>query len=230
LPDIYSYDIVVALARPGCPLCRTVANDDRRLVDSFWREGKQDARARTRFFAAGGYCQHHGWLLHRLVDAQGAGAAIADLYGWLAEDDLNWLEKVSTALSQRKRGRKEIALRRRGRCPACRARDAAAERKVHFFLQALAEPRVHERYSRSEGVCFTHLSAAVAQALRADDRETALFLVDDWRKRLADVRAGLAEFDRKRDYHYADEPKGSEQQSWTEVIRRYVGEDFTGEA
>jgi len=229
LPDIFSYDIVVALARPGCPLCRTVAHDDRRLLDAFWREGKQDPRARRRFFAAGGFCQHHGWLLHRLVDAEGAGAAIADLYGSLAHYDLRWLEQVRAALS-RKRARRESALTRRGRCPACRARDAAAERKVHFFLQALAEPRVQERYRRSDGVCFTHLGAAMAQALDGDDRATAVFLLDDWTARLADVQAGLAEFDRKRDYRYADEPKGSEQQSWTEVIRRYVGEDFTREA
>jgi hypothetical protein len=30
-----------------------------------------------------------------------------------------------------------------------------------------------------------------------------------------------------RDYRYAAEPRGDEQRSWTEVIRRYVGERFT---
>jgi hypothetical protein len=43
-------------------------------------------------------------------------------------------------------------------------------------------------------------------------------------ERLAALRDGLAEYHRKRDYRYADEPKGAEQSSWTDVIRRYVGD------
>jgi hypothetical protein len=229
VPDIYTYEIVEALAQPGCPLCRAVAIDDRRLVDSFRREGRQDRRARTAFFTAGGFCQRHAWLLHRLAAAEEAGAAIADLYGWLADEDLRSLERVKKTLARRGGNRKRSGLERRARCPACRARDAASERKVHFFVQALDQPRVRERYRRSDGVCYSHLSAAVGQALANDDRPTAEFLLEDWSPRLAAVRAGLAEYDRKRDYRFADEPKGEEQRSWTEVIRRYVGDDFTAE-
>jgi hypothetical protein len=226
VPDIYSYEIVEALSQPGCALCRTVAIDDRRLVESFRREGRHDRRARTAFFAAGGFCQRHAWLLHRLAATEEAGAAIADLYGWLADDDLGNLDRVRKSLARRGTRRKRSGLERRTRCPACRARDAASERKVHFFVEALNEPRVRERYRRSEGVCYTHLSAAVGQALADDDRSTAEFLLDDWSPRVAAVRARLADYDRKRDYRFADEPKGEEQTSWTDVIRRYVGNDF----
>jgi len=66
---------------------------------------------------------------------------------------------------------------------------------------------------------------ALEHALGTDE-EIARLLLDDWRERLAHVREQLAEFDRKRDYRYAAEPKGEEQGSWTEVIRRYLGEDF----
>ncbi len=228
MPDIFSYDIAEALALSGCPLCRALAVDDRRWMDSFWREGKQGADAGQRFFAAGGFCRHHGWLLHRLVAAEGTGAAIADLYGWLADYDLRWLGQVRRSLPERRRGRRATALTRRGRCPACRASDESVERKVAFFVEVLGEQAVRERYSRSEGLCFTHLAAVVEQALADEDLEAGLFLIDDWRLRLREVRAELAEYDRKRDYRYAHEPKAREQRSWTEVIRRYVGEDFAG--
>ncbi len=94
LPDIFGYDILEALRRSGCSLCRVEAIDDRRWMDSFWREGKQDPGTRRRFYAAGGFCRHHAWLLHRLVAAEAAGAAIADVYGSLAERDIAWLDEL----------------------------------------------------------------------------------------------------------------------------------------
>jgi len=227
LPDIFSYDLIEALGQPGCPLCRALSLDDRRWVDSFWREGKQDPGARTRFFEAGGFCRHHAWLLHHLVAAEGSGAAIADVYGWLATYDLRWLDRIKTSLEGRQRRRRSAVLKRRRPCPACFARDEAVKRKVHFFVDYLREPPVQEVYTNSQGLCFIHLAAVVEHALAADAPELALFLLDDWRRRLVEVRLELAEFDRKRDYRYASEPKGAEQRSWTEAIRLYVGEDFT---
>lgn len=224
LPDIFGYDIVEALRRSGCPLCRVEAIDDRRWMNSFWREGKQDPGTRRRFYAAGGFCRHHGWLLHRLVAAEAAGAAIADVYGSLATRDIAWLDALRASLDRGKR-RRQAPLGRGGRCPACVALEAGAERKVHFFVELLAEPAVRPHYQSSDGLCFDHLARAVEHALDTDE-EVARLLLDDWRKRLARVRHQLAEFDRKRDYRYAAEPKGDEQRSWTEVIRRYVGERF----
>ena len=225
MPDIFGYDIVEALRQHGCPLCRVDAIDDRRWVDSFWREGRQDAGTRRRFFAAGGFCRHHAWLLHRLVATEGSGAAIADVYGSLAERDLAWLDEVRASLDRGRR-RRRTPLRRGSRCPACVAFEEAAERKIHFFVELLAEASVRPHYDSSEGLCFVHLAAAIERALDTDE-DAARFLLDDWRKRLARVRAQLGEFDRKRDYRYAAEPKGDEQRSWTDVIRRYVGESFT---
>ncbi len=225
--DIFNYDLVEALRRPGCPLCRALFLDERRWVDSFWREGKQDSGTRKRFFEAGGFCRRHAWFLHGLVAAEGSGAAIADVYGWLAGYDLRWLEEIRRSLDDRKRPRKASVLKRRRRCPACVAAAEANERKVHFFVEALAEQPVRDAYRRSQGLCFLHLAASVEHSLATEGSELARFLLDDWRARLTEVRSELAEYDRRRDYRYAAEPKGSEQRAWTEVIRRYVGEDFS---
>ncbi len=224
LPDIFGYDILEALRRSGCSLCRVEAIDDRRWMDSFWREGKQDPGTRRRFYAAGGFCRHHAWLLHRLVAAEAAGAAIADVYGSLAERDIAWLDELRASLDRGKR-RRRAPLRRGGRCPACVASAGDAERKVHFFVELLAEAEVRPHYQSSDGLCVAHFARALAHALDTDE-EVARLLLDDWRERLAHVRDQLVEFDRKRDHRYADEPKGDAQGSWTEVIRRYVGERF----
>jgi Family of unknown function (DUF6062) len=222
LPDIFGYDIVEALRRSDCPLCCVETVDDRRWMDSFWREGKQDSGTRRRFYAAGGFCRHHAWLLHRLVAAEAAGAAIADVYGSLAERDIAWLDELRASLARGRR-RQRAPLRRGGRCPACVALEAAAERKIHFFVELLAEAAVRPHYEASDGLCFAHLARAVEDALDTNE-DVARLLLDDWRGRLARVHDQLAEFDHKRNYRYAAEPKGDEQRSWTEVIRRYVGE------
>ena len=226
MPDIFSYDLIQALALPGCALCRALEEDERRWMDSFWREGKQSPEARKRFFEAGGFCRRHAWLLHRLLADEGSGAAIADLYGQLATYDLRSLENVREDLNRRRR-RAEPILRRRRRCPACAFRGEALERKAHFLVEALSEEEIRTRYRRSDGLCLPHLARTLDDALADGDERGAGFLLDDWRDRLGQLRSGLAEYDRKRDYRYVSEPKGAEQRSWTEVIRRYVGEDLS---
>jgi hypothetical protein len=223
LPDIFGYDIVEALRRSGCPLCRVEAIDDHRWMSSFWREGKQDAGTRRRFYTAGGFCRHHAWLLHRLVAAEAAGAAIADVYGSLADRDLASLDELRASIG-RSRRRRQPTLRRRGRCPACVAFADGSERKVHFFVELLAEAEVRPRYRSSQGLCLAHFARVFEHALASDHDDVGRFVLDDWYERLRLVRGQLAEFDRKRDYRYANEPKGDEQHSWTDVIRRYVGE------
>lgn len=223
MPDIFSYDLVQALSLPGCALCRALDADDRRWMASFWREGRKDPNARRHFFEAGGFCCAHAWLLHRLVAEAGSATAIADLYGRLATYDLQWLDTIRASLGRRR----APTLRRRRGCPACAFRADALERKAHFLAEALSEEQVRGAYTRSEGLCFPHFARALEEAIGAADAQTARFLLDDWHDRLAELRAGLAEYERKRDYRHSFEPKWAGQRSWTQVVRRYVGEDVT---
>jgi hypothetical protein len=225
--DIFGYDLVRALGRRGCALCLAVDADDERWMVSFWREGRRDANARRRFFEAGGFCRRHAWNLHRVAAAAGSGAAIADLYGRLLSDDLNRLASLHGSLDRRRP--KTLDLGRRRRCPACSFREEALERKAHFLVEALDDEEIRRALRSSDGLCFPHFARALEAALAAGRRETGAFLLDDWRERLARLRSELAEYDRKRDHRYASEPKGLEQRSWTEVVRRYVGDEVTPE-
>jgi hypothetical protein len=221
VPDLYTYDIAEAFRRHGCPLCRALEEDEARSMASFLREGRRAREARRRFYAGGGFCRRHAWLFHRLATEENRGAPIADIYGRLVERDLELLGRLRNELGGRRK-RLSIHLTREADCPACEWAEATLERKATFFLKALAEAGGRSRYERSDGLCFSHFAAVFAEAL-ATEREAALFLLDDWQARLQQLRHELEEYDRRRDHRYAHEPKGREQESWTEVIRRYAG-------
>ena len=217
-----AYDLVEAFPLAGCPLCRTVAADEERWMESFWREGKSGREARLAFYAGGGFCRRHAWLLHRLVAAGSSGAAIGDVYGALADRDLERLDKLLTTSTARLRAR----LQPGAPCSACLAAEDALSRKAYFLVELLRTEAARPGYRQSDGLCFSHLVRAVEEAPE-EDVEVVRFLLRDWRDRLTKVRGRLEDFDRKRDVHYAHEPKGAEQESWTEIIRRYVGEDLS---
>ncbi|SRR6266540_221826 len=223
MPDIFTDELAAALRLPGCPVCRVAAADERRWMETWWREGRNAKDGRQRFYDGGGFCRRHGWLLHGICLDRGSGAAVAAVYGALADRDLVVLERTQQAIA---RPRRRTLLRRPTACAACVAAGEEVERRAYFLVQLLRAGGAQARYADSDGLCFAHLTNAVDAAIEAEP-EIASFLVGDWRRRLTSVREQLAEFDRKRDHRYADEPKGREQESWTKVIALYVGPDET---
>jgi hypothetical protein len=221
MPDIFTDDLAEALRLRGCVLCRVTAADEQRWMETFWREGRNSQEGRQRFYDGGGFCRRHAWLLHDVCVAKGSGAAIAAVYGALAQRDLELLDRTD-ALVDRRRGRRLATLARTAPCSACFVATEELERRCYFLVQLLRPRGANERYSRSDGLCFDHLASVVDVAL-GEDHNVALFLIRDWRHRLAAAQGSLAEFDRKRDHRYSREPKGPEHDSWTDVIRLYAG-------
>jgi hypothetical protein len=222
MADIFTDELQAALAAPGCPICRVVTAGERLWMDSFWREGKNDRDARAAFFAAGGFCREHALLLQSLARDTRGGAAVADLYRWLAKYDIELLARASQELGHARR-RRRLQLARRRVCPACEEAADATERKLSFLIDVLGTARAKERYAASDGLCLPHLLQAAAQAA-TEQPEISRFLLDDGRHRLANLRAQLDEFDRKRDHRFRDEPKGTEQLAPAQAIRRYAGD------
>jgi hypothetical protein len=219
MSDLFTFELADGLASGRCPLCYAVASDVRRWLDSFWREGRQVPAARTRFYAGGGFCRRHAWLLHELVAAH-SGAAIADLYGRLAEQDSAALDGVLADVGSRRRSGWR-RLQRTARCSACEEEADALERQAQFFLELLSTEAGRSRYQRARGVCFPHL-LALLEAAESDERLTR-YLLDDWRGRLDDVRRRLDHYDLTRDHHFAAERRHEDEESWTDVIHHYVG-------
>jgi len=210
MSDLFSFDLADGFASGRCPICHAVALDERRWLDSFWREGRRDRETRQRFFAGGGFCPRHAWLLHGLAVEADAVGAIADVYGGLADRDLTELDRIlGDGMRRRRKGGGGVLARAAG-CSACVAAMEALGRKVHFLLDLLGSADGRERYGRSAGLCLLHLQAALAAA--GDEGETALYLVRDWRQRLAVARERL----------------GDVRGSSSDVVRLYVGDPPPG--
>jgi hypothetical protein len=215
--DIFTDDLQAALAARGCPVCRVVADAERRWLDSFWREGKNGRAAREAFLGAGGFCAGHGLLLETLAQGERGAAAIADVYGMLAARDIERLAAARDHVGRRRRR----PVRRRRHCPACEQTAAATDRKLWFLIDALHAGATRERYARSDGLCMPHLLDAAGQS--ASEPEVCRFLLDDACRRLGDLCAQLNELQRKRDHRFRHEPKAAEQLAPGEAIRRYGG-------
>jgi len=220
--DIFTDELLAALARQGCPICRVVTDSVHRWIDSFWREGRNDRDTRRTFFAAGGFCHDHALALETLAQGTRGRAAIADVYRWLASRDIALLDaSVHPAPGRRLRRRKPQMARAR-ECPACVEREQTTERKLAFLTDILHDERGRRRYESSSGLCVPHLLRAVAQTAE-NEPAVSCFLAADGRRRLVELRVGLDEFDRKRESRFRDEPKGQEQQAPSDAIARYAG-------
>lgn len=218
MTDLFGFDLADGLESGECALCHALALHMRRWLDTFRREGRRDPATRTRFYAAGGFCRGHAWLLHGLLD--GSGAPVADVYGRLAEQDA---AQLGQALHSRRGRRGGLAdeLRRPAPCPGCVEEAEALPRKAAFFLELLATEAGRRRYEGSAGLCFEHLVAAVEAAAGRD--AVARYLVEDWRRRVVELRDRLARYDRTRDHRFAAERTDDLERSWTDAIRRYAG-------
>jgi hypothetical protein len=221
--DVANHDLFAALRAPGCPMCRVLADSDQRAVASFVFEGNRDPRVRQAFLDACGFCPHHAVALLDESERIGSGAVIADLYGKVADRDLSSLVRSE---SPRRRGRGADPtpfLCEPGRCYLCAGQAAAERRQAHFLLNLLADAAAKNHYRDSEGLCRRHVRLVVA--LARSSRKTAElgeWLLDEWRERLLRLRRTLADYDRKRDYRFADQRTAAEQASWRRIIRLYA--------
>jgi hypothetical protein len=221
--DIFAYETVEAMSEPGCPMCRVMQLEDIRDMASFVREGWQDSRTARRFLLGGGFCGHHAWLFHALSAEARSGVAIAHLYGIILDQDLEAGEQAAAWASGGRRSGVVAKLRRRSGCLACERAKQAVSGHALFLVDALDSPKVRSRYTSSDGPCYTHFTYLLEEALTRKT-DVALFILDDWRRRLRDLSHNLANYNLKRDYRYAAQRTAAEQESWTEVIRRYAGE------
>lgn len=98
-------------------------------------------------------------------------------------------------------------------CRACQTEGEAGGRYLQS-LQGLPGAKVEEALAAGRGfMCFGHLDLLSDGPLK-----------DAFRQRLEEVQGELAEFIRKNDYRYANEPSGDERDSWLRALRALGGE------
>ncbi|MDR1353148.1 MAG: DUF6062 family protein [Treponema sp.] len=137
------FELQKACAKPGCPLCRIIADRAERYIDNMLFEHVSDRGFRAAFRAAGGFCNFHARNLESFRD----GLAVAILGRDIMEDEL------AAFKTQKKRKPK-------GLCPVCEERKRIENEYLTFLLGAAGDApedrELREAFTASGGLCVPH--------------------------------------------------------------------------
>ena len=141
------------LTRPGCPVCRYVAEASDRYLTWFAVEAHADPVTITRLCASMGMCPVHTRALMR---QPGAATRLTAVYRYVLEAARQRLAGPGTAPAA---------------CPACEHDQASARRALDTLLEGLAKPPVQRQYLAVGGLCVPH--ARDATGMRGRRRAAA---------------------------------------------------------
>lgn len=125
-------------------------------------------------------------------------------------------------MAQGRRNRRQTAPRLAAaeRCPACHAEAEGVERYGLTLLAHLDQPELADAYAPAGGLCLPHLRTVLGLA---DDAQA--YTVQAWQLAIYRGLYGeLAEFIRKHDHRFNQEPFGAEKDAWTRAVAALAGE------
>lgn len=220
------YDLLEAFAQRGCAVCRLLARDEARLLDSILYEYSTDRGMQARFRASRGLCRVHGVQLSRLSNALG----IAVLYEQALHEALTIIERPPLSEKVRRGiGRRfgpgagdvlAAALEPTAPCIACETRAKSEAGYIRALGDDLGDEPVLAAFRESDGLCLDHFRQAARQTT---DAGRLAHLTGIQREIWTRLRAELLEFMRKNDYNNAGEAMGDEGDSWQRVIAALSG-------
>jgi hypothetical protein len=187
------FDVLEALAEPGCPVCRLGLTSVARYLDALSYESVNDPGVREQLRGARGFCNLHAWQFADLRNGLGAAIIYHDVLGAL-------LRQVDEELA-RVRGRVLPPLERLvaghgnawalpGRllphrlCPACRVLAEAHERHLGALVAHLGDDELRAAYLGADGLCLPHLAMV---APRLGEPQDVALLVDVAASRLTSL-------------------------------------------
>lgn len=236
-PQSY-FEIIEACAQPGCPMCRLMADIDRRYLTSIMHETVTDPDIRIKLRRSQGFCHQHTWGLPNAGAGARLGVAIIyhDFLGRIAETLKQGDFKPAGGLSLRRAkenfNRHEPALatsavvqqlKPEAPCPACLHHDELETISIITLVEMLAkeDERVLSALKASEGLCIPHLRRAL-ELTRHDNafkQLTAMTLA-----KISALQTELAEFARKNDHRFLGEAlTEQEASSWRRALDFMVG-------
>lgn len=225
--DLIYVSLRDALAREGCPICRLGREAAERYVFYFLHENITSLETRKRFIAARGFCHLHARTVAdtergKYGDLLGTATVYHDLLHYMVDE----VQRIAGrkrpthwAFLGQRRARHGHRRPQREACPIC---SVAAETEDHFagFLVAyLDRPELREVFNRSDGLCYEHLLLSLAKA----GPDAAQALNEKFISEARKVIDLLDEYQRKREYRFAGEPKGPEELGPDLAIRLAAG-------
>ncbi|GHU58873.1 hypothetical protein FACS189444_3250 [Spirochaetia bacterium] len=179
------FELQKAAAKPGCPLCRIVADRAERYIDNMLFEHVSDRSFRAAHRAAGGFCEFHARNLVSFRD----GLAVAILGRDILEDRIaafkghkNWKPKSG---------------RNAPRCPVCEEQDRIEEEYLSFLAQSggnsTEEEELRSAITASSGLCASHYGKLL-ETPNGRPRTVPHWLVDFHERRFAELLRRVGQF------------------------------------
>ncbi|MDE2868922.1 MAG: DUF6062 family protein [Chloroflexota bacterium] len=195
-------DLVDALGRPGCAICRLATRRADRFLGSYIYEHVNDVDLRANIREARGFCEVHAGHFLEKLDALAVAITYRDILNTLVKE-LEGREAVgrdgSTGMRARLRGLARAGSRRprtSATCPVCEAEGAAAGRALDVLTQHGDQRDLDRALLDGDPLCLPHAREALRR--RPGFATLGLRQQRGW----SALRDRLLEFIRKSDHNY----------------------------
>ena len=229
LNNVPAYDeIEVAFTQPGCPFCGLLDQAANMIIDSMLWELVNDPQNQDRIKQARGSCQRHGWMLVRSGAAMGITILMKSVIDTLLEVLDHHAGGTSADISSHRlwhtlqlphhtiKNTLMIELAPQTTCPVCVDIEQIEQNYINTLLESLTGPEsLAEAFHQSDGLCLQHFRDTLREGVPGEALDTLVSVQRDIWQRLSDE---LAEFIRKNDYRYANEPVGKEGNAWRRAL------------
>jgi hypothetical protein len=195
-----------ACSQVGCPVCRVEYDAVIHYLDGLLYEHVNDFGIRQRLHASLGFCTEHTSLA--IDDLHGNALGLAIIYDDLLKVIINQLEQRKNILTQVEK------------CLACQQRDEVAQHTLSELAKHIQDADSSTALQKSDGLCVHHMKQAL-QHMRIPEKQNILISVQ--LKVMEGLRSELAEYIRKNDYRFANEPFGAERDSWRRAVGLVAG-------
>lgn len=218
------FDLLAALAEPGCPMCRLVSRDVARYIDSVMYEYVNDIDTNNGFRAARGLCSTHSW---QMQDTRGGTLGISILFE-AALDQLRRDEQgaggggFGRLLGRDAGGGTAAALQPRGPCLACKTLERAEAHYAEVMAARIDEPEMQTAFEASEGgICVPHVRR-VMRTMTSGERARQFMTLQraKWAQLQEELNLFITKLDRQRE---SGAVIGHEADSWRRAIAYLTG-------
>lgn len=239
-------NLLEAMKKPGCPICRVSRQAAERALESFLWENVNEPDVRQGILDSLGFCPSHTRLMvarELVTSSLPLGTNI--IYEHLGREVAGSLKKlrpgsaarVANGVENKIRGLlKKAGLARRsggllyprGECPACTAGNNGAQNALHVLCEEVQEAgEMFSAYLECEGLCLPHLRDAIERHTGEFPRAVNL-LIDNTILRLEAQSRDMKEYIRKANWAYRDEKlTEAEDTAWRKTLAFFTG--FGGE-
>lgn len=199
------YDVVEALGKPGCAICRRVHDSARSAIDSLLYESVTDPIIRDELRATKGFCNLHA----RLALANGDAFGLSIIYEDLVANQLDELTRGKMPLSET------------SGCRICQLAEETEQHTLTTCRDYFDDRQFCDALQKADAFCARHFALLLELLPKGESRERLW----QWeQEKLAALRHQLAEFIRKVDYRFHhEEVTEKEANAWQRAMEWFVG-------